>query len=113
MKNKTNIYYLSIFMMGMMLIFSSCNKEYDAPEFAAPEYTGEPANKTIADIIAVYNNAGAMDSICHAGETFIVKATVVSSDEGGNFYKNIVLQDETGGIQIPIDKSGLYNIYPV
>lgn len=113
MKNITTINFLSVLFLGLVIVFSSCTKEYDAPEFEAPVYNGEPANKTIADIIAVYENAGKMDSICHAGETFIVKATVVSSDEGGNFYKSIVLQDETGGIQIPIDKSGLYNIYPV
>lgn len=113
MKNIKTNKLLALLFAGLIIIFGSCNKEYDAPEFEVPTYTGAPANKTIADIIAVYNDAGKMDSICHSGESFIVKATVVSSDEGGNIYKTIYLQDETGAIQMGIDKSGLYNIYPV
>lgn len=106
-------YIFPILLLAIMAAFTSCNKEWDAPEFEVATYTGEPANKTIQDIINVYTNAGKMDSICHAGETFIVKATVVSSDEGGNFYKNMVVEDETGAIQIQINKSGLCHTYPV
>lgn len=94
-------------------IVCSCNKQWDEPEFAAPVYTGPAANKTIQDIINVYASAGKMDSICHATDTFVVKAVVVSSDEGGNFYKTMVVQDETGALEIQINKTGLYADYPV
>lgn len=93
-------------------IATSCNK-WEEPEFVVPTYNGPEANKTISDIINVYTTAGRMDSICHAGETFVVRATVVSSDEGGNFYKSMVVQDETGAIQIQINQSGLCHTYPV
>ena len=99
--------------MVLAIVFYSCQKSWDAPEFAAPVYTGPAANKTIQDIINVYANAGKMDSICHATDTFVVKAVVVSSDEGGNFYKTMVVQDETGALQIQINKSGLFAEYPV
>lgn len=98
--------------MGVLLTIQSCNK-WEEPEFEAPKYTGAAANHTIRDIINVYSAAGKMDSICHGSESFIVKATVVSSDEGGNFYKNMIVQDETGAIQIQINKSGLCHTYPV
>ena len=94
-------------------IVCSCNKQWDEPEFATPVYTGPAANKTIQDIINVYASAGKLDSICHATDTFIVKAVVVSSDEGGNFYKTMVVQDETGALQFQINKTGLYADYPV
>ena len=105
-------YSYLILMLVAAVTFSACNK-WDEPEFEVPTYQGEPANKTIADIINVYTEAGHLDSICHAGETFIVRATVVSSDEGGNFYKNMVIQDETGAIQLQINQSGLCHTYPV
>ena len=105
-------YSYLILMLVAVVAFSACNK-WEDPEFEVPTYQGEPANMTIADIINVYTAAGHLDSICHAGETFIVRATVVSSDEGGNFYKNMVIQDETGAIQLQINQSGLCHTYPV
>ena len=54
-----------------------------------------------------------MDSICSYDEIFIVEAVVVSTDEGGNFYKSMVVQDETGAIEIQLDMNGLFNLYPV
>lgn len=95
-------------------ILASCNR-WEEPEFVAPVYDGPAANKTIADIKAMHPSlgSGAQDSICRYDEQFIVKAVVVSSDEGGNCYKYITIQDETGGIEISIDRSSLYNDYPV
>lgn len=95
-------------------LFAGCNR-WEDPEFKAPVYTGPAANKTIADIKAMHPSlgTGAQDSICHHGDTFIVKAVVVSSDEGGNCYKYLTIQDETGGIEIAIDRSSLFNEFPV
>ncbi|MCQ2284232.1 MAG: DUF5689 domain-containing protein [Bacteroidales bacterium] len=109
---KTTINILGLLVLS--ILFVSCNK-WEEPEFQVPVYTGPAANKTIADIKAMHPNlgAGAQDSICRYDETFIVKATVVSSDEGGNCYKYLTVQDETGGMEIAIDRSGLYNEYPV
>lgn len=93
----------------------SCQK-WTAPQFEAPVYTGPKANKKIADIKArhLVLDQNVVDSICRASsEKFIVKAVVVSSDEGGNCYKYLTVQDETGGIEIAIDKNSLFNDYPV
>lgn len=109
------IYSISIILLALILSLGSC-KKWEAPEFQAPEYTGKKANKTIADIKARHTqmNMNVTDSICqYSGERFIVKAVVVSSDEGGNCYKYITVQDKTGGIEIAIDQSSLFNEYPV
>lgn len=102
-----------IALLVLSAIIVSCDKKWDEPVFNAPTYTGPAANKTLQDIIDVYARAGKMDSICHATDTFIVKAVVVSSDEGGNFYKTMVVQDETAALEIQINASGLYADYPV
>lgn len=41
-----------------------------------------------------------------------LEARVVSNDEAGNFYKSLVVQDETGGIAILADAFDLYQSYP-
>ncbi len=109
---KKNIFLLNFALIA--LLFASCNKWSD-PEFVVPQYDGPAANRTIADIKAMHTSlgTGAQDSICSWDEPFIVKAIVVSSDQGGNCYKYMTVQDETGGIEIAIDRTGLYNDYPV
>lgn len=106
--------YIIILSAVMAGLFCSCNR-WEEPEFQVPVYDGPAANHTIADIKAMHPNlgTGAQDSICSSDEVFIVKAVVVSSDQGGNCYKYLTIQDETGGIEISIDRSGLYNEYPV
>ncbi|MBP5650514.1 MAG: choice-of-anchor J domain-containing protein [Bacteroidales bacterium] len=109
------IYSISIILLALVVSLLSC-KKWEAPEFQAPEYTGKKANKTIADIKARHTvlSQNVLDSICrYSGERFIVKAVVVSSDEGGNCYKYLTVQDQTGGIEIAIDQSSLFNDYPV
>ncbi|MDR2868445.1 MAG: DUF5689 domain-containing protein [Bacteroidales bacterium] len=100
-------------LLCLVWAFSACNKDYPAPEFQVPHYDGPVANKTIADIKAMHINASGVDSICAFDDIFVVKAVVVSSDEGGNYYKSVVVQDETGGIEIQLDQNGLYNDFPV
>lgn len=41
-----------------------------------------------------------------------LKGSVISDDQAGNFFKSLVIQDETGGIAILADKFDLYELYP-
>ena len=114
---KTNTYnslFLWILILISVTIFS-CQKEWDAPEFKVPEYTGPQPNKTIQDIKNKHLvlDSYVLDSICSYDEEFIVDGVVISTDEGGNFYKSIVIQDETGAIEIQMDMNGLFNLYPL
>lgn len=104
---------LIILFLGILFLNNSCRKNWDEPNFQIPQYTGKAPNKTIADLKALHDiSSNAPDSVPLRGD-FIVQAWVVSSDEGGNFYKSMFVQDATGAIEIPIDKTGLYNDYPV
>ncbi|MBQ9436275.1 MAG: choice-of-anchor J domain-containing protein [Bacteroidales bacterium] len=109
-----NSLLISLCIIAFAAMMTSCNKDYEAPEYKKPSYNGKPANKTIADIKAMHNlESDQVDSICKWDETFIVEAVVVSTDEGGNYYKSMVVQDATGGIEIELDRTGLYNDFPV
>lgn len=41
----------------------------------------------------------------------VIKGQIITSDKTGNIYKSFYIQDETGGIEIKVGKSGLYNDY--
>lgn len=109
---KINKSIVFLCILGLFIGFSSCRK-YEEPEFTTPKYEGPAANHTIKDIKDLFDGTG-VDSI--AGKNapaFIVKAVVVSSDAGGNFYKAMVVQDSTGAIEIEINRTGLYTQYQV
>ena len=44
-----------------------------------------------------------------------IEGYVISSDEGGNFYKKIYIQneDKTQALSVALDKSGIYTEYPI
>ena len=44
-------------------------------------------------------------------ETCVIKGQVTTSDQVGNLYKTLYIQDETAGIEIKIGKNELYNEY--
>lgn len=44
-------------------------------------------------------------------EPCIIKGQVTTSDQVGNLYKSLYIQDETAGIEIKIGRNGLYNEY--
>lgn len=106
--------YHCLIITALTFILAGCNK-WEDPEFTAPEYTGAAPNKTVQDIIDKHVRVGVyqLDSICDYRDKFLVDGVVVSSDEGGNYYKSLVIQDETGGIEIQLNSSGLYNEFPV
>ena len=46
-------------------------------------------------------------------DSVIISGIVNADDHSGNFYKTLTLQDSTGGIQIKIGNSYLYQDYPI
>ncbi len=78
-------------------------QEYYTPE-TLPEFAG--TFTTIKDLKAKYKNKPLEIS----GNVWI-KGKVVSSDRSGNIYKEIYIQDETGGIDLKLGKSSLYSEY--
>ena len=103
-----------IIIFAAAIFFMGCNN-WEEPEFQAPQYVGPAPNKTIKELLDRHVNVGSyvLDSICSYTDTFIVDGIVVSTDEGGNYYKSLVIQDETGAIEIQLDQNGIHNYYPI
>ena len=73
-------------------------------------YLQNPANINILD----EDGNRAIISLAEAGVVNKhLKAYVVGSDESGNIYKQIYLQDETGAILVIVNLTGLFAQFPV
>jgi hypothetical protein len=100
-----------MFTVAIAAVGTSCKKKFDAPPAdAAP--VNMTANTTIAQLKARHTVSGALDKI-DSGSDIIIRGIVIADDRNGNFYKQIVIQDTTGGIQVNIGGTNLYTSYPV
>ena len=75
----------------------------DVPSFSGTVITFDQAIGKASSTVTTYTGDEAIEGY------------VISSDEGGNFYKKIYLQnaEKTKGISVAIDKSGLYIEFPL
>jgi len=115
-----------ILMLSLgIFMFLGCQK-WNEPEFNIEEWVGPiqdnryftigPNNVHNRYVLRRHTNGMPPDSIIDRlgrNELRYLRAVVVSSDEGENYYKSIVIQDSTGGVELQLDMIGLYTIYPV
>jgi hypothetical protein len=108
---KKRIFYSLTFLIAIIatvIVATSCNKKFDAPPFGvAPNIT---ANKTIAALKSLYQTTGTVVTI---DSNYIIEGIIGANDKSGNNYKEIFLQDATGGIALKLNGTNLYSSYPV
>lgn len=109
--NLYNMKKISIIVITIAAILTGCNLDPDVAPM--PTFVGE-ANTTIAELLAMHTigSEDSYDSI-PVGSNIIICGYVTTSDEWGNNYKYLNIEDETGGIQIKIDNKALYHKYRV
>jgi hypothetical protein len=95
----------------LLLVAVGCNEDFDTPPMVVP-HAEHQANMTIADFKAKYWQDG-RNFIDTCKEDTYIHGWVTSSDEEGNIYKHLYIQDETGGLGISIDANSIYNSYRV
>jgi len=105
-------FFLKRFSLLALLIslttWGCIDREFDEPPVG--ELPDLEANATIAQLKALHTVGGVSKLVT---EDWIVDGVVIADDQSGNFFKNIVIQDETGGIAIRLNSTGLYNDFPV
>lgn len=100
----------------LLLANSSCVKtdDFDVPEIEETETSFEE-NITNIKAVKAHYNPETEDIYTFRNTGIVMEGYVVSRDEGGNFYKKLVLQDKTSnptaGIQILIDDTSLFATY--
>lgn len=92
----------------------SCSDDFDRPPVIVPEATIE-ANTTILDLKEQYwQGTGSYLTeigLTENGDHIIIGGRVVSSDECGNIYQRIIIEDETAAIPVRVYATGLYETY--
>ncbi len=96
-------------------VMTGCDEDLAVPPLSIPS-TDVQANMTIAEFKAKYwsndNNYNKLVGKNDAGEDIILGGRVIASDEGGNIYQNVMLQDETGAVTIAVLTTNSSGILP-
>lgn len=118
---KKSILYIASLLMTAVG-FSACDDEKAMPPMPIPGADQEiPAvNTSILELKEAFNNPdpNAFSYSTLVGEKadgshYVISGTIVSSDEAGNIYKNLMIVDETAGLTVAIDQTKLYQTYKV
>jgi hypothetical protein len=123
--------FLKTLIIPLLVAFTACNQMEFEPMDTDANESHFTITHTISEFIAAYaseagdvfpvrTNSGtakifSVDTIPMLGDSIVISGIVVSSDEDGNVYKNLVIQDPLTGaaLKVSIDVSGLSAIYPV
>lgn len=110
----TKSYIASLLLLGAA--FTACDDELDRPPVIVPEATIE-ANTSILEVKNKYwnENRNYIDTIgfTSTGEHVVISGRVISSDETGNIYKNLIIQDETAALTISINENDMFESYHI
>lgn len=91
----------------LALSLTSCYDSFVTPDGSEREVP-PPSNCDIADLHARYYG-----QTVPIREPIVVRGRVTSDDRAGNFYRTLVIQDRTGGIEIMAGPSDLHTSYPI
>jgi len=112
--NKFSKIFVILSVFSGILFLNSCVKEnFDPPPFVTP-HVNFSSNTTIAALQQYYVDSIPIVEGVPFGiidDDLIVEGVVVATDESGNFYKQLIIEDATAGLQIQIDQTSLYNSY--
>ena len=101
------IYFAVAFgMLATAMLTTSCVKDDFADPIPSSDTTDIQRNTTISQLKGMHGFG-----VIAVPDSVIIEGVVISDDKAGNFYKSIYIQDETGGIEIKISKTTLYNYY--
>ncbi len=102
---------IALITLAAALLFSACEEwepvytfKYSEPSAAEADIPA--ANTTVANLKALYTSGPV-----EITSDLVIRGQVISSDRSGNIYRSLYIQDETGGLEVKIGKSSLYNDY--
>ncbi|MCF3110872.1 DUF5689 domain-containing protein [Niabella sp. CC-SYL272] len=108
MKTYIAVLKTNAILFWIWVLIIACNRAFDVPSVNTdPEI---PVNMTIAGLKGRYQGYGIFQKIY---DDITIAGIVTANDRSGNFYKQIVIQDETGAIPVLLDGNNVYTSYPV
>ena len=97
-----------ILILSILALQACIDQEFDEPPFGEILEDAPDVNTTIAELKAMHI-AGTFTTI---EEDIVIKGTIVADDETGNLFRRLVMQDESGGIELNINGVELHNLFP-
>lgn len=114
MKKSLIYIYTALLAFAGSASLSSCDDDFERPPMVVPT-AKRHANTTIAELKTKFykgeSNYATLVEKREDDTDYIIKGRVISSDESGNFFKQMVIQDETGAIQVNVDAYDLFESY--
>lgn len=99
---------LPLWLGVFVLTFFACvDQDFDAPPAGGVD-PGLTPTMTIAELKALHT----LDEYEQITTDEVIRGVVISDDEEGNFFRQLVIQDESGGIEMRIDATDLFTQYP-
>jgi len=112
MKKLTKLFpSFSLFCLLVFLVASSCVKQ----DFDTPPANGEDPDIPASAIMSIkeLRDMHQFGTINQLESDKYIAGLVTANDESGNFFRTMVIEDETAGIFLLIEQTGLFNQYPV
>ena len=100
--------YIFIALISIFVVSACVDNTFDEPDY--PFKDPDISTNTNIKELKSRHSSGAFELI---EDDLIFSAIVIANDSSGNFYKKIIVQDETAGIEILIDGRDLYGKYAV
>ena len=107
-----------ILIAAVCALFASCmDGDWDEPSLSTDLYGNKNISEgnviTIAELIKKYPNVFAStDQNAEITEDIQIKARVTGNDLGGNLYKQISIQDQTGALLVAVNQNGMNGYLP-
>lgn len=109
---KRLLYYI-LPILSVIFIPTSCMDKHDAPVINDNDGSGITATSTIKELKDKYKSVISSNGYQLIEEDALIRGVVTGNDESGNIYKQLFVQDETGGICISIDGNNMNTNYHV
>lgn len=107
-KNIMNKLTAGLFALLFITGLSSCIKD----NFDVPPSGGKDPNIVVNCTIDMLKQLYTGSSY-YINQDLVISAIVTADDKSGNFYKQIIIQDSTGGIALKLEGSSIFNDYPI
>lgn len=110
---KTIKYLFQLVLISLVLGgATSCARDFEEPPLIAPEFTPSEnsVHFSIEDLKTKYKDVA--DPVLIDMDIYL-KAQVVGNDISGNIFKQLYVQDATGGIQLGVDQNNVAAVYGV
>lgn len=104
--------FSKLFLLSLLLGLTVLPACVDT-DFEEPPVTGEDLKVTGNTTIEELKNLYLPGRLTVIEQEAVIQGVVVGNDAGGNFFRSLIVQDSTAGIEVLINLTDAFNLYPL